>query len=105
MDLNLIKKHLNIDSSFTDDDQYLLMLAEVAEKAVEKHIDNIEMFGNGQEIPLPITQAMLLIIGNMYANREAVAFTNSYEVPLCYQYLLSLYKDYSKKENEGGVFG
>ena len=34
-----VKKHLNIDEDFRDDDEYLMSLVEVAEKVVEKNID------------------------------------------------------------------
>ena len=34
-----IKKHLNIDDYFTDDDEYLVSLEQIAEQVVSKHID------------------------------------------------------------------
>ena len=34
-----IKKHLNINEDFHDDDEYLMSLEEVAEKVVEANID------------------------------------------------------------------
>lgn len=100
--LEEIKKQLNIDPQFTDDDQYLQDLGEVAEKAVEKHIDmNLEVLAskNGGGLPSPILHAMKLMIGNLYENREPVAYSGAVEVPLSYQYLLSLYKNYSNKFN------
>jgi uncharacterized phage protein (predicted DNA packaging) len=91
-----IKKHLNIDADFHDDGEYLMSLEEVAEKVVETNIDtklsNLED-GDGN-IPSPLTQAMLLLIGNFYANRESVAFAQSTNVPLSYQYLIDLFRDY-----------
>lgn len=98
--LNLIdiKKHLNIDSYYTDDDIYLEALMNVAEKVVEKHIDlglAIVADYNGGELPPPLIHAMLLFIGNMYANRESVAFASASEIPLSYQYILDLYKCYN----------
>ena len=102
-----IKKHLNIDSGFTEDDNYLISLENVAEAAVAKHIDcDLEdLFDDGGSVPTPIIQAMKLFIGNMYQSRESVAFTQAVEIPNAYEYLLSLYKDYSKKEDVGGTFG
>lgn len=106
MDLALIKKHLNIDPDFTADDGYLTALAEVAATVVQRHIDQdlSEIADDGGALPAPLSQAMLLFIGNMYANRESVAYTNAQEVPFAYDYLLSLYKDYSKKTEKGGIF-
>lgn len=100
--LEHIKNHLNIDEDFKDDDTYLLYLANVAENVIEKHIDNnlsvlLDQRGN---LPSPLCQAMLLFIGDMYQSREAVAFnSNPVEVPLSFNYLLSLYKNYSNENN------
>lgn len=107
IDLETIKKHLNIDSEFTEDDDYLMMLEGVAEISVEKHIDKslAELDDGEGDLPSPLKQAMLLFIGNMYLSRESVTFGNAVEIPLSYNYLLDLYKDYSKKEDVGGIFG
>ena len=37
--LDLAKKHLNIEEDFTEDDEYILSLIEVAESAVRVHIN------------------------------------------------------------------
>jgi hypothetical protein len=107
IDLNTIKKHLNIDTEFTEDDDYLMMLEGVAEISVEKHIDKslTELVDGEGNLPSPLKQAMLLYIGNMYLSRESVTFGNAVEIPLSYNYLLDLYKDYAKKEDVGGIFG
>lgn len=93
-----IKKHLNIDEDFHLDDEYLVDLSIVAEQVVQKHIDNKldELCAeNNGELPSPLMHAMLLLIGNFYANRESVAFASSSEIPLSYNYLLDLYKNYN----------
>lgn len=100
------KKHLNIDTDFTDDDNYILQLIQVAEIVVEKHIDcelTAQMNETGK-LSYPLIQAMLLLIGNMYANRENVTVTNMTELPLAYNYILDLYKDYQNKHSVGGIF-
>lgn len=91
-----VKKHLNIDEDFHDDDEYLMSLVEVAEKVVERNIDtNLKKLEDGDGfIPSPLIQAMLLLIGNFYANRESVAFASSSEVPQSYNYLIDLYRNY-----------
>ena len=66
LQLYQIKKQLNLDSSFHDDDEYLMDLAKVAENAIQKHIDT------------PLSE-----------------FAATTEVPLAYDYLLSLYKNYN----------
>ena len=100
--LEKIKKHLNINDDYTADDMYLTDLSEVAERVVETHIDNkleIIASNNGGTLPAPILHAMLLFIGNMYANRESVAFVSANEIPLSYAYILDLYKCYYHNDN------
>lgn len=94
--LEQIKQHLNIDSDYTGDDNYLTSLGEVVEMVVEKHIDNsLNALCEGGVLPPPLQLAMLLLIGNYYNTREAVAFVSSSEIPLSYNYLLDLFKNYS----------
>ena len=79
LDLGRIKKHLNLDSGFTDDDDYILLLEDVAEKTVERHIDCSlsDLQAESGELPAPLLQALLLYIGDMYSNRESVAFSSA----------------------------
>lgn len=95
--LDLAKKHLNIEEDFTDDDEYILSLIEVAESAVRVHVN--EDFAsiaekNGGCLPPPILQAVLLMIGNMYQNREPIG-TKNQALPFNYQYLIDLYRNYN----------
>ena len=95
--LQEIKKHLNIDNDFTDDDSYIESLGEVAEEIVKQHVRK-DLFmittESGNKLPAPIKQAMLLLIGNYYANRESVTYAAAKELPQAYEYLLSPYVSY-----------
>jgi uncharacterized phage protein (predicted DNA packaging) len=97
IELSRIKNHLNIDSGFTQDDEYITYLETVAEQIVEKHIDNTleNIIAEEGAVPAPLLQAMLLIIGNLYDNRESVSYTNAVEVPNTLSYILSMYRDYN----------
>lgn len=86
--LNHLKKHLYIEHN--EDDLYLLSLLDVAEKAVRLNLNVPEL---DPEDPT-VVQSILLLAANLYANREPVAFTNSYKVPITYDYLVSLSKNY-----------
>ena len=101
LDLNLIKKHLNMNADYTAEDDYLTMLGGAVEEVVAKHIDDdLETLAknNNDQLPLPLAQACLLLLGTYYSNRENVAYTNSVEVPMSYTYLLDLYKNYGGSE-------
>lgn len=112
-----IKKQLNLDPDFEEDDDFLIYLGEVAQDAVERHIDrklcdvcrkvtSIEEItgedGETEEVvtetvilPPPLKHGMLLLVGDFYANRESQAYTNITELPLSFKYLMSLYQKYS----------
>lgn len=94
--LDTIKKHLNIDNYFTDDDLYILSLKEVSMAAVEADLGCklCEIYEKYGCIPEPIKHAVLLMIGTFYQNRESVSVAALHPVPLSYQYLLDLYRRY-----------
>lgn len=99
-----VKRQLNIDDDFKDDDEYLVDLINVAEQMVETHVDDkLDEIAkaNNYCLPKPLIQAMLLFIGNLYANRESIAFASSNEIPLSYSYILDGFKNYSYKTTQG----
>lgn len=89
------KKHLQIDTDFTADDGYIIALIQVAEDSVAQHLDIAlrELLADG-ELPAAVKHSILLMVGNLYANREPVAFTSVSKVPYTLEYLLGLYKSY-----------
>lgn len=94
--LDLIKKHLNIDIDFTDDDNLLEVYGEAAEKAIERHIDcEIHDLCEDGELPKPIIISMLLLCGNLYANRESIAPVTMVKIPDTIDMMLKTYVDYT----------
>ena len=96
--LDLCKKHLNVEADYHDDDQYIMMLADVAEQAVLVHCNETEeklIEKGGGCFPSPIINAMLLMLGHLYQNREIVG-TKTAELPLSYEYLIRLYQNYNR---------
>ena len=92
------KKHLLVDNSFNDDDEYILALIDIAEEAVSININiPLDSITVGGELPPAVKAAILLLVGNLYANIEPVAFTSVNKVPYTFDYLISLYKNYSTK--------
>ena len=105
--LKLIKEHLNLDNDFTMDDEYLSMLGDVVEKVVERHIDDSFAYlanANGGHLPTPLIQAMLLLLGTYYANREHIAFNANYEVGNSYTFLIDLYRNYSASHSDSSNY-
>lgn len=95
LSVNDVKRHLIIDHC--DDDLYIADLITVAEDAVKRDL-NLYSLKDIEDctgmLPASVVQAILLLIGSMYSNREAVTFGTPHEVPLAYSYLLSLYRNY-----------
>ena len=97
LQLYQIKKHLNINEDFHDDDEYLVDLSLAVENIVQKHIDvELTELEDGEgNIPSPLSHAMLLLIGTYYASRESVAFVSANPLPHAYEYIIALYKNYN----------
>lgn len=96
-DIELIKKHLQIDEEFIQDDDYLASLAMAAEDAVCKHLnltslDDLKI--DSGEMPASVCHAILLLIANLYNSREPITDKTVVKVPYSYEYLLSLYRKY-----------
>lgn len=93
--LQQVKKHLNIDHN--EDDQYLADLITVAEDAVRNDLNLTslsEIEDNAGMLPASVIQAVLLLVGTLYANRESVTYGTPNVVPHAYQYLLDLNRTY-----------
>lgn len=95
--LDLIKKHLNIDIDFNDDDTLLEVYGTAAETAIARHLDvtDIHDLCENGELAEPVKVGMLLMCGNLYANRESIAPVTMTRVPETIDMLLKTYIDYS----------
>ena len=93
-----VKKHLYIDHD--DDNRYIADLITVAEDAVKTDL-NLDSLSEIEDetgmLPASVIQAMLLLIGTLYANRESVTYGTPHTVPHSYEYLLDLNRQYIKK--------
>ena len=93
-----VKRHLIIDHN--DDNQLIADLITVAEDAVRRDL-NLYSLKEIEDctgmLPACVVQAMLLLIGTLYANRESVAYGQAHPVPHSYNYLLDLCRNYINK--------
>lgn len=97
IDLELVKQHLNIDEEFTADDDYLNRLITVAQQAVTWQIDKALEDSEDEETTEDETanQAMLLLIGELYKNREVTSTLKAESLPKSYDYLIGVTKRYT----------
>ena len=94
-----IKQHLYID--FEADDIALSDMINTAEEIIEKYLNvSLLSLATDNKLPYSIKQAIKIMVGNLYSNRESVAFNAiPYKIPFSYEYLLQPYKNY-KRESE-----
>lgn len=95
--LDLAKRHLNIEADYTQEDEFLLGLIGVCEQAVEKDVNeklSVIAQKNGGCIPAPLFQAMLLLLGSFYQNRETIAPSKIKALPYNYEYLINLWRNF-----------
>lgn len=109
--LEELKRHLNIDASFTADDALLLAQASAAEGAIAADLDLsgldalAEQYG---ELPQPVHLAILMLTAHFYASREPVAYGATVAaVPLTLEYLVAPYRRFGtepRPDNAGAEF-
>lgn len=99
VDLQMAKRHLNIESGFEEDDEYIQMLISVAEEKVAKELcvsaEELATIDGGEDIPAPLKHAILLSVGAYYAFREDITTVQSRPLEQGVKYLTQLYRDYS----------
>ena len=94
LDLELLKKHVRADE-FSEDDDYLPHLLDAAVEYVRTGTNRTEeelLELGGGEWPKPLQQAVLLISGHWYNQREAVSGGPMSEVPHGFQALVKPFR-------------
>ncbi|TGY07129.1 head-tail connector protein [Bacteroides acidifaciens] len=93
--LELLKKHVRADD-FSSDDEYLAHLLSAAEEyvctATNRTTAELLEMGDGEQLPATLQQAVLLIAGHWYNQREAVSGVQMAEVPYTLQALVKPYR-------------
>lgn len=94
LSLNLVKKHVRSDD-FSEDDDYLCSLTEAAEQFVirdtNRTFDELVSMSEDGDFPKTLQQAVLMLVGHWYNQREAVAGVTMTEVPYTIQALIKPY--------------
>lgn len=94
-ELALLKKHVRADE-FSSDDELLQNYLDAAEEwvisATNRTADELLELGGGSSLPLSLQQAVLLLAGHWYNQREAVGGTTMQEVPFGMDALIKPYR-------------
>ena len=92
--LEALKQHLRVE--YTADDAYLTTLISVAEVSIGNELGKpLADFATDGVLPTPLVHAIKVLCGDLYNNRESVAFATPHEVPRTLDYLLQPYKVYN----------
>lgn len=86
-----LKRHLNVD--FDTDDAYIMDLYASALSTVEIYLQ-APICSYNERAKSSIRHALRMLVGTWYANREAVAYTSTIEVPFSVNALLIPLKRY-----------
>lgn len=91
------KQHLVIDESFREDDSYIADLITVSEVAVANRCkyDSIDDLKEDGVLPPPLTHAVKFMVAHLYNNREPISFSQAYDIPKTFEYLLMPYVNYA----------
>lgn len=93
VDIALLKRHVRADD-FSEDDVYLAHLLEAAETYVCSATNRTsdELVQADGKLPATLQQAVLMIAGHWYNQREAVSGVQMAEVPYTLQALIKPYR-------------
>lgn len=94
--LEEIKKQLNVDQEFTDDDDFLTLLGESAEDMVSQLIDCdlTELFAENGEMPASIKHAMRMLVDYFYSQNRGSS-SESIDIPNAIFTILKLYRNFN----------
>ena len=102
VNLALFKKHVRADD-FTDDDELMQHYVDAAEahviQATNRTADELQQLGSG-EYPAQLKQAVLLLAGHWYNQRESVAGVQMHEVPDALQALIKPFRKLAEDTTE-----
>jgi hypothetical protein len=91
ININSLKRQLNIELTYTDDDAILQHLLDVTETSVENYCGYNALTGY-TSLPLPVIQATIMLAAHFYQNRNMVSFSQGYSIPFSFRFLLDPYK-------------
>jgi uncharacterized phage protein (predicted DNA packaging) len=96
LELETVKKHINID--YDDDDDYINILMNVVENTIEIEIGESlsDLEDNEGDLPLRLIQSMEILIAHFYMIREPITLgVSAVEVPFTFKWLIHPFKNFT----------
>lgn len=99
LSLATVKKFLNIEEAFEDDDMLILGFIDAALATTERYLDKpLSEYEHDGDIPTGLKTCAMFLIGTWYAQRESVSTASYSEVPHTFELLIDIYKNYDYKQ-------
>lgn len=94
--LSEVKKQLNLDEWFNEDDELLVYLINVSEDVVEKRLGKRlkECLTKDGDLVPSVKHSILVLISTYYSQREATSPSTITTVPYTFDFLADLNKHY-----------
>ena len=100
IDVNELKRWLNVEESWTADDLVMAEIIEGAEAAITAHLARKSLAELEDEtthdIPADLKVAIKSLAATSYSNRESISFAEAKRIPYTMEYLIQKYKEYDK---------
>lgn len=95
LDINEIKKQLNVDADFHEDDEFLELLGESAEDMVAQLLDCSldELVAQNGDLPASVRHALRMLVDYMYSQNRGSS-SESIDIPNAIFTILKLYRSY-----------
>ena len=90
-----IKKQLNVDADFHEDDEFLTLLGESAEDMVSQLLDCSlnELVAQNGNLPASVRHALRMLVDYMYSQNRGSS-SESIDIPNAIYTILKLYRTY-----------
>lgn len=95
--INQLKRQLNIEETYDDDNVLLQHYLDVAEQSVQLYcgVTGLTMYtGETMNMPISITQAVIMLAAHFYLSRNIISYGQGYEIPFTLKWLLDPYRDF-----------
>ncbi len=97
--LDLAKAHLNIDSDYNEDNDYILHCIQSAESATAKRLNvkNLGQLLNSEGyLPDDVIHSVLLLCGSFYSARETFSYQSVNKMSHSFDFLADLNRNYNE---------
>lgn len=94
LELEKVKKHLNVDEVYTDDDEYIRELVHISIVSIAQYLNRPIDKEPYDEVEAPIQHAIRIMVAQLYAHREPTTSNAVNKIPYTLDYLLSPYRVY-----------